>query len=647
MDQPSPAPSPSLLRRLAPTLAVAALYALAACTAAQGGGGPAAGAGPGLLGTNAVVLPPDAGGELKQPRLIPSRPVTVAGRPDRVMDVTLEVVLRDLAVPQADGSSRTMRLRTYRIREANGVSWMNGDSVGFPGPTFRVQPGDSVSIRLINGLPRTGDDHTCLPGGNQNSPNCFHGFNWTNIHFHGFHVSPSPNADDVLMQIAPGDSFHYGFRIPHTQSPGTHWYHPHKHGSVAIQVVNGMSGAFEVVDPARGLDRMQEEHRIRGRLLAFQQVSDTLNLMSGGGAVPATLVNGQYRPVITMQVNSVERWRMVSENVTKTAAFSLSFPDLPGDEPQVFEIARDGVAYDPANFSGDSADADTALFMAPGNRLDALVKAPRRKGIYQAVISLVEHAEAAEDTSSKRPRLLGANAAATDTAPTSMVFYVNVTDTISDRSSFPSDLPPLPGFLGNLAGRIDSVYSPDSLEVVVFSPKKRGDLNFYLGNLQNPLQQFNPTAVFVPRTGVDTGTVRPMRLGGLQTWKVMNYDQNTNHPFHIHVNPFQVVYVHAPNPNDPYLTLYDRLNTASQTNRKPIWLDVLPLPTSTPSDSGYVIIRQEYTEFPGWYVMHCHILGHEEQGMMQLLQVVAPGDVVRPPPDSVTNPRQTAGAHRH
>jgi hypothetical protein len=50
-----------------------------------------------------------------------------------------------------------------------------------------------------------------------------------------------------------------------------------------------------------------------------------------------------------------------------------------------------------------------------------------------------------------------------------------------------------------------------------------------------------------------------------------------------------------------------------------------------------VVITQKYDDFQGctdgscgppngYFVMHCHILGHEERGMMQVLQVVRPGE---------------------
>jgi FtsP/CotA-like multicopper oxidase with cupredoxin domain len=648
--------SPALRRHLlgSPLFAVACAAAASACVQTP----PAAGPTTATVAVQGVRSASTPGQELRQPRLIQSRPVTVNGRPDRVLEATLEVVLRTMVVPQPAGDS-TWTLRTYRVREANGVPWTDGDSVGFPGPTFRVSPGDSVSIKLINSLPPLGNDSTCLPMavGHDNPPDCFHGFNYTNIHYHGFHVSPSPNADDVLLQVAPnGGTFQYGFRIPPTQSPGTHWYHPHKHGSVAIQVVNGMSGAFEVVDSTRGLDSVQVANNITEKLLAFQQISDSLNLMVPKHPPhPATLVNGMYLPQVTMQQGEVQRWRIVNENMTKTAAFSLSFINGPGVEPKLYEVARDGVTYAPGNFNSQD---DNVLLMAPGNRLDVLVQAPPNAGVFRATITHIEHVDEEDDESRKRPQVLrgtgsgpGGTRVAAAAPTTTEVLTVNVVaPTGPVTSTFPSALPPLPGFLANLPGSLaGSTIPADSMEVVVFSRQGNpgSPPEFFLGTQQDSLMQFNPGAVYVPTTGVGTGVQRPMRLDSLQTWKVVNRDPATNHPFHIHVNPFQVVYVHAPNTGDSYQPLYDRLNAAASAG-SPIWLDVLPLPEAAGSDEGYAIIRQQYDDFPGWYVMHCHILGHEERGMMQVLQVVAPGDVVRPPPPSVTDPTNSgAAAHRH
>ena len=64
----------------------------------------------------------------------------------------------------------------------------------------------------------------------------------TNIHVHGFHVSPKSPSDDVFLDIAPGTTFHYEYEIPANHPTGTYWYHPHRHEWVAHQIFQGMAG---------------------------------------------------------------------------------------------------------------------------------------------------------------------------------------------------------------------------------------------------------------------------------------------------------------------------------------------------------------------------------------------------------------------
>jgi FtsP/CotA-like multicopper oxidase with cupredoxin domain len=127
-----------------------------------------------------------------------------------------------------------------------------------------------------------------------------------------------------------------------------------------------------------------------------------------------------------------------------------------------------------------------------------------------------------------------------------------------------------------------------------------------------------------------------MILGDQEEWTIYN-ETNLSHPFHIHVNPFQVLEVYDPNATTK-LVKYDN----------PVWQDVINipaglkrqvLPNTTPpatktvnalmlgpdnkaSDPGYVKIRSRFVDFTGDYVLHCHILAHEDRGMMQLVRVI-------------------------
>jgi FtsP/CotA-like multicopper oxidase with cupredoxin domain len=582
-----------------------------------------------------------------------------------VLDVTLAAVFQNLDVP---GQGK-FNLRTYQVLKANGVDYTDSAKYGFPGPTLRAFRGDSIHIVLVNNMFPVGSNSTCLPyQASADSvdvmQDCFHGANWTNIHYHGMHVTPDSVGDDVLLMIPPGKSHEYGFRIPWNQSPGTHWYHPHKHGSVAIQVMNGMTGAL-LVDGG-GLDSLADQHGMRERVIAFQQIMPSPNLITGDGAPQVTLANGQLRPVIRMAPGEVQRWRLVDENFNKTSGFKISFADTTGTEPTLYDVARDGVAYADTNYApGGTPVPDTSVIMAPGNRLDVFVQAPANEGLFRLDIDLIQHdrpndvtrTQRLRDNQNPRTGAVAELAAAAGTAQdTNFVFFVQVDASIPyNGSTLPASLPALPSFLANLPGplRPDSI-NPNDLPTIVFADSGFGaqsptnPTRFFLGTARNPWMKFNSEVVYTPES--PSGQPMPMILDSVQTWLVANQSLATNHPFHIHINPFQVISVFAPNPTDPNAALYAELNAAAQARRSPVWLDVLALPlprvdtlrTSAgaivriDTIPGFAITRQKYAPFlnadgstctncgPAWgeFVMHCHILGHEERGMMQAIQII-------------------------
>jgi FtsP/CotA-like multicopper oxidase with cupredoxin domain len=627
---PTPAHAP-LRRHLADLLPLGAAFGLlavlgvAACApAAAPTGGP--GAAPAPLAGVPLVLE-----AFPQPKMISSV--------DGTLNVELSAEFDSIYVP----TKGRWWLRTYRLLSANGVSYADSNVVGFPGPTFRVAPGDRVRILLRNNLPWTDADtsHTCEPyaaalAGVDVMPNCFHRPNWTNIHYHGLHVTPNSPGDNVLMEIAPDSTFQFDFRIPQNQSPGTHWYHPHKHGAVAVQVLNGMSGAFLVVDTTTGIDSVSHALKMREFVMAIQQINQQLNLTTDAFGTAGPFVNGASSPVLTLAPGEVARLRIVNENVHSNAQYSLVIrdPDL-----ALFDIARDGVAYDSANY--DHVNRDTTLNLSPGNRLDVFVRAPAYAGTFDV------HAI---QPVSGRERL---NHAVRDTVPPLQpLFRIRVAPTLDIVNTIlPSTLPPLPPFLRNLP-------APDGgTAVVVFSDSGFADkthqrpTEFWLGNAQNPRMRMS-SDVFIP-TSAD-GAQLPMRLGQTQSWVILNYSTVHNHPFHIHINPFQVDSIYAPSAVDTVFgNYYAWMNEASGVRNRPLWLDVLPLPLAT-TDSygnlvpGRAVIRQRYDDFAGCtdcgspagrFVIHCHILGHEERGMMQMIQIFGPGESV--PAASA------AGGHHH
>ena len=91
------------------------------------------------------------------------------------------------------------------------------------GPTLHLYPGDRLELDLINNLNES-----------------------TNLHFHGLHVSPANNSDNIFLDVAPGKTQHYSVDIPKDHHPGTIWYHSHMHDLSYGQVSAGLSGMFIV-----------------------------------------------------------------------------------------------------------------------------------------------------------------------------------------------------------------------------------------------------------------------------------------------------------------------------------------------------------------------------------------------------------------
>jgi FtsP/CotA-like multicopper oxidase with cupredoxin domain len=115
-----------------------------------------------------------------------------------------------------------------------------------------------------------------------------------------------------------------------------------------------------------------------------------------------------------------------------------------------------------------------------------------------------------------------------------------------------------------------------------------------------------------------------MPINGLQDWVLENHT-TIPHPFHIHINPFQVMELDTPAIDSAGGATYSVYKPASDQ----IWQDVIAIPAGVSVNGqvspGRVRIRHQFVDFTGTYVLHCHILAHEDRGMMQLVRVVDAG----------------------
>lgn len=527
-----------------------------------------------------------------------------------------------------------------------------GPVSGFPGPTLRLRKassrqttGDSLTIHLVNELP-IGPNDDCNVGCDCSDPNklarcctapdvfpaCFHGDNNTNLHFHGTHVSPQPPQDYVLLELRPKGAstdsqgtHHHGtvragtydyvvdpFR--YTQPEGTHWYHPHKHGSTALQVGNGLAGALIIEGKFDDDLRALFGGKLREHVLVLQLINN-LNFTSNASFVPQPLINGQPSPVIEMYPGEIRRLRFVAATIQADGAVTIDFNGPTNHPVDVMQISMDGVQFAPENYERQPlVDANKEFDLAPGNRADLLVKAPTALGTYDVTYELrVSDSGQRQGSNSDidlkvvteqiapgeaEPRLLRIRVVACPEAQTCAPM------------SFPkvADFPKLPDFLADIpeqqvAVRRNLMFELNDPQGNALPPDKipGQPSKFFINLAPNEGRQFDPNCVDITN-----------RLEQTQQWTILNTSRREPikplHIFHIHTNAFQVIQ----HPLKP------RMNTPPY-----VWQDSILLPDYT---QGAIIIRHKFTEFTGAYVLHCHFLGHEDRGMMLGVQVTCPDD---------------------
>ena len=131
-----------------------------------------------------------------------------------------------------------------------------------PGYTWELRGGDMLSVDLRNHLPH-------LPPQPHMTMDRPHHWTTTNLHTHGLHVSPSGIADNIFLEVPPGERQRYEIPVPEDHPAGLFWYHPHHHGGVCQQVRGGMAGLMIV----RGdLDRVPEIRAAKERIMVLQSI---------------------------------------------------------------------------------------------------------------------------------------------------------------------------------------------------------------------------------------------------------------------------------------------------------------------------------------------------------------------------------------
>ena len=427
-----------------------------------------------------------------------------------------------------------------RLPLAERSATLYGYNGAVPGPRLELRPGDQVRIRFSNRLPEP-----------------------TNLHFHGLHVSPGGKADDVFLEIPPGENHTYEFSLPPTHRGGTFWYHPHVHHLIARQLWAGLAGLLIVRGPLEEVPELQETHEAILMLKDFSLdaagnllTPDPSPRIMQGREGDLVLVNGELNPTLALPQEGLLRLRFLNASVARF--YRLQLEDHP-----MYLIATDGGPI------GEPFEL-RELLLSPGERAEVLVRGERPPGRYR-LLNLPYQRYRMGMTGRRGAQPLGSEAA----AALATVHYQ------------PKDRPlPLPA----------------RLVPVEPLPEANGArrLTFSHGMMPGKGMVFTIDG----RTFDPDRTDALVKLGTVEEWEVVNGGgmmmMGFDHPFHIHTNAFQVV---------------------SQNGKRPpfaAWKDTVNVPMGET-----VRVRIPFEDFAGRTVYHCHILDHEDLGMMAVIEMRA------------------------
>lgn len=492
------------------------------------------------------------------------------------------------------------------VTDAQGlVRYCYVTDTGLEAPTLRVNPGDTLTIHFQNNLPASaasadgnmaGMNMTLSSSDASGIGAACNGAmsaDATNIHFHGTNVSPVCGQDEVVHTLVqPGQSFDYNVKIPANEPPGLYWYHPHPHGFSEGQVQGGATGALIVeglqnVDPAlAGLP--ERTFVVRDQVLPNSELNDD-NIPAWDlslNYIPVTYPN--YTPaIIQTPAGEQELWRVA--NTAADTILDLQYL-VNGTAQSLQVVAIDGYPI-AAGTSGQLSANETSILLPPGARAEFVVTTPKVGDKAQLT---TQYWNTGPDGDFDPTRVLA-----------------TVVGVASQGNAIASD--------ASRTGRLPSSVHPAKVErfAALADATPVAQRNLYFSEvLENPSDPNSPTNFYITEEGQQPALFtmnQPPNIvvhnGTVEDWVVENRAEE-DHIFHIHQIHFQVLEINGVAVNDP---------AVRDTVDLPYWSGSGPYPS--------VKLRMDFRDanIVGTFVYHCHILQHEDAGMMGEIQVLAAG----------------------
>jgi FtsP/CotA-like multicopper oxidase with cupredoxin domain len=528
---------------------------------------------------------------------------------------------RDL---RSDHGVLKVDLSVHDFRESDGSTrycYVLAD--GAVAPTLRLHPGDLLVLHLKNDLvdpdpaapaqpsahAHTHDHGSAAKAADPCSSGAMTAVS-TNLHFHGLTVPPVCHQDDVLKtSIQPSDPpFEYRFQIPADEPPGLYWYHPHIHGFSSKQVTGGASGALII----EGLERanaavaglpervlvIRDQDLVNPNSppsksepvvpkMLIDRDGDSANNGTGFGK-PARDLSVNFVPVpypdyppaaIRMKPGERQLWRVLNASSITYLNLAVLFGHTP---QQLGLVAIDGVPMNAPLGRSPPLTMVNHIGVPPGARVEFVMTGPPAGVPGLFVTRTVDTGQGGENDPNRALAAIVAN----DDAP-------------ELQSKLPVSNTPLPPpnltWLGDVR--------PVRVRRFSFSEK-----------LENPKDPNSATTFYITEDGQTPAPFDPqatapnivVQQGDVEDWIIENRSTEL-HAFHIHQIHFMLMDWTGMPVNEPFLR--DTVNVPYYTDR------MLQYPS--------VRLRMDFRDpnTVGTFVYHCHLLEHEDGGMMGTIRV--------------------------
>jgi spore coat protein A, manganese oxidase len=578
---------------------------------------------------------------------------------DLKSDKWLEPLRRmSTAVPVADpfGTATHYRISMNEVThdfhpKLQGIPvWAYGNDC--PGETIEAQVGKPVRVSWLNNL-KTSSLRSVLALGPRQGMEEEHMLDkpHNQVHLHGARVPWSSDGfPEHVYHPNEGRVFYY----PNEQPAATLWYHDHTMDVTRLNVYAGLSGMYLLRhedektmlpsgDQEIALVLQDKSFSDDGKKLHYEQRVDFTD-PANVEAVPEfvgdyPVVNGQIWPTLKLQPR-IYRLRLC--NGSNTRFFNLSLTQqINSQQSHEFHVIGTDGGFLPAPVCVQS------LLLSPGERADVLLDL---KHCRNHKLILRNNAPIPYSGDPADPRYAASDylpLRADD--PCSELLEIVVSRGTEEgyqdgrfdpaKIVLPPYVDPLPGSKPpdrSMFGAIEAVISPvpiDVQEIALVANQlnfmlRRFKLEEYQIEMSTPPGVVSPTVLMNGKSwNKPTPDPTPVvtQLGAVEVWEFVNVTPDT-HPMHVHLVQFQVMSRTwldvQPNPSRVSPTLPEPMDAVAYQNAAPVedwekgWKDTVQC---HPGQSTRVLMK--FDGYPGDYLFHCHILEHEDMGMMYRVKV--------------------------